>query len=106
MLLHVVVAMPRQNMVERIVSLHRLQEDAQKTARRYAAAHFSQFFRFRIRAMDLSRSQVEAICYEWGRVDAEEGEPLRADRLPKPYTDAYQRGYCDGKKLAGPARDA
>lgn len=48
--------------------------------------------------MNLTRSQVEAICFEWGRVDAKDGEPLRAERLPKPYDAPYRRGYQASKR--------
>lgn len=100
MLCHAVVAMLRENLSERIVALHRSQEDAQRAALRFAAAHTSKFVRFRVKPMDLTRSQVEAICYEWGQVDAADGEPLRAERLPRPYDAPYRRGYRAGQKLA------
>ena len=100
----VVVAMIRKNMAERIVAFFRHREDAVRTARRYAAVHSGRFIRFRVRPMDLSASQVKAICYEWGRADAADGEPLRAERLPKPYDAPYRRGYRAGNKLARRAK--
>ncbi len=63
-----------------------------------SAAHASKFVRFRVKPMNLTRSQVEAICFEWGRVDAKDGEPLRAERLPKPYDAPYRRGYQASKR--------
>lgn len=94
-----VIALLRKGLTERIVALHRKQEDAQETAGRYAAVHTGRFIRFRVRPMDLIRSQVEAICFEWGRADAADGEPLRAERLPKPYDSSYRRGYRVGQKF-------
>ena len=95
----VVVAMIRKDMTERIVAFSRCREDAVRTARRYAAVHFGRFIRFRVRPMDLSASQVKAICFEWGQDDAAMGEPLRAEKLPPPYDAFYRRGYGAGKKL-------
>src|SRR5690242_18330861 len=98
MLSYVVVAMLRKSLGERIVALHRTEEKAQRVARRFAAAHSSKFVRFRVKPMDLNRSQVESICFEWGRVDAADGKPLLAERLPKPYDAVYLAGYRLGKK--------
>jgi hypothetical protein len=102
----VVVAMIRKDMTERIVAFFRHREDAVRTARRYAAVHSGRFIRFLVRPMDLSASQVEAIVFEWGRDDAASGEPLRAERMPKPYDASYRRGYRAGKKLTSRRRNA
>jgi hypothetical protein len=95
-----VVALRRADWTEAVVSLNAKEEGAQGVAQRVMAAMRHKFVRCRVRPMDLTRSQVAAICFEWGQADAEEGEPLRAERLPKPYAALYSRGYRAGQKLA------
>ena len=87
---------------EAIHSLHRNVTDARQVARRLAAIMSQKVLRCRVKPVDLTTSQVEAICEEWGRIDAQEGEPLLADMLPKPYSTAYQRGYRNAEKLPRP----
>lgn len=101
-----VVAMRRADWTEAIVAFNARKEGAQAFAQRVMAAMPQKLIRRRLRQMDLTRSQVEAICFEWGREDALDGEPLRADKLPKPYDAAYRRGYLDGKKLVRRGRNA
>lgn len=101
-----VISLRRADWTEAVVSLNAKEEVAQQVAQRVMAAMLHKFVRCRVRPMDLTRSQVEAICYEWGRADADEGEPLRAERLPKPYDAAYRRGYHDGRRLARGGRNA
>jgi hypothetical protein len=102
----VVVATTRKDMTERIVAFFRHREDAVRTARRYAAGHSGRFIRFRVRPMDLSCSQVEALAFEWGQDDAANDEPLRAERMPKPYDASYRCGYRKGKRLTRRERKA
>jgi hypothetical protein len=106
MLLHAVVAMLRKDHGERVVSLHRVEGNARRAARRFAAAHSGRFIRFRVRPMVLSASEVEAIVFEWGRDDAAEGHPLLADRLPQQYRAAYRRGHQAGKQTTRPSGTA
>lgn len=97
-----VISLRRADWTEAVVSLNVKEAGAQAVAQRVMAAMPHKFIRCRIRPMDLTRSQIEAICFEWGRADAEDGEPLLAERLPKPYDAAYRRGYHDGRRLARP----
>ena len=94
------ITLRRADWTEAIVSLNAKEEVALAVAQRVMAAMPHKFVRCRIKLVDLTRSQVEAICFEWGRADAEEGEPLRAERLPEPWRTVYRRGYQDGWKLA------
>jgi hypothetical protein len=105
MLYHVIVAMNRADLSEAIVSLHRNPEYALQVSRRLATAMSKQVVRCRIRPMDLSSSEVETICFEWGREDALAGEPLRRLDFPKPLATAYRHGYRVGKQMARPSAD-
>jgi hypothetical protein len=106
MLYHAVIAMKRSDFSEAVVSLHRNIADAQRVACRLAAVSSQKIVRYRIRPVDLSASQIEAICFEWGQEDAQEGKPLLAHLLPQPYAVAYRHGYRVGKNLARPEGQA
>jgi hypothetical protein len=95
-----VVALRRADWTEAIVSLNAKKVGAQAFAQRVMAAMPHKFIRCRVRPVTLTAKEVAALCEQWGRDDADEGEPLRAERLPKPYDAAYRRGYHDGRRLA------
>src|SRR4051794_20155906 len=103
---HVVVAMDRADQSEAIISLHRNIANAQQVARRLVATMSKSVVRCRIRSMDLTNSEIVAICESWGRADFFEGEPLLADMLPKPFSTAYTRGYCAAQKFTRPEGQA
>jgi hypothetical protein len=63
------------------------------------------FVRCRVKSMQLTASQVKAICREWGRVDALAGVLLRPTNFPKSYDAAYRRGYRAGQREALKAGD-
>ena len=93
-----VVILRRSDWTEAVVSLHTKEEAAQAVAHRVMAAMPHKFVRCRVRPVTLTAKEVAALCEQWGRDDADEGEPLRAERLPKPYDAVYRRGYLNGSK--------
>jgi hypothetical protein len=99
MLCHVIVAMRRADLSEATVAIEPTEAQARQTARKVAAAMRQTFVRCRVRQVSLTPSEVEAICFEWGREDALAGEPLRKIDFPKPYATAYRHGYRVGKRL-------
>jgi hypothetical protein len=98
-----VLALRRADWTEAVVGLARTEEGARQIAQRVAASWPMKFVRCRVKPMHLTGSQVRAICREWGRVDALAGVPLRPTNFPKPYDDAYRRGYRAGLEEAARA---
>lgn len=89
----VVITLRRADWSEAIVSLHKVEENARTVAQQMMAAKSHKFIRCRVRPMDLTRTEVEAICYGWGQADFEAGEPLLPTKFPACYDAAYRRGY-------------
>lgn len=106
MLCYVVIAMRRADLSETAVAIEPTVDKARQTAHQVAAAMPRKFIRCRVRQVNLSQSEVETICFEWGREDALAGEPLRRIDFPKTYAVAYRHGYRVGKKLARQAGEA
>ena len=101
-----VVTLRRADWTEAIVSLQKTEEGAQAVAQQMMTAKSHKFVRCRIRPMDLTKGQVEAICFRWGQADFEAGEPLRAERLPKPYDAAYRQGFRAAQEEARRGKNA
>jgi hypothetical protein len=96
---HAVLALRRADWQESIVALQGSEEDAQRVGRRIILAFSRKFFRCRVKLMQLTESQLEAICFRWGREDALERFPL-TDSLPEPYAAPYRRGHRAGLEEA------
>jgi hypothetical protein len=106
MLCHVVIATLRKDLTDRVVSLQPTPDEARREGRRIMAAMPEKFVRCRVKAMGLTRSQVEAIVFEWGREEALEGGPPQAHTLPRPYAAAYRHGYRVGQQSRRRGDDA
>lgn len=91
--LFAVVALKRADFTERIISLKPEADDALRLARRIMVTMGDEFIRCRVRQMELTPAEVEAICFRWGQEDARSGEPV-ANELPGVYGRAYRAGFA------------
>lgn len=68
----------------------------------FAVAMSDEFARCRVRLVDVSVTDVKALCYRWGVEAALAGEPV-ANELPGVYADEYRRGYESVGRPSGAA---
>jgi hypothetical protein len=92
-----VLAMLRDGLTERIVALNPNEAAAREVARKVAAVMTKEFVRCRVRQVHMTAGEIEALVFEWGRLDALGGEPLHKTGLPKLYVAAYRHGYRVGR---------
>ena len=96
--LFAVVALKRADFTERIISLKPEADDARRLSRRIMATMGDEFIRCRVRPMELTATEVEAICFQWGQEDARSGEPV-ANELPGVYGRAYRAGFAAASEI-------
>lgn len=96
--LFALVALKRTDFTERIISLKPRADDARRLARRIMATMNDEFIRCRVRPMELTPNEVEAICYRWGQEDARSGEPV-TNELPGVYGRAYRAGFAAASEI-------
>lgn len=99
-----VLAMLRDGLAERIVALNPNEAATREFARRVAARMTNEFIRYRVRQVHMTASEIEALVFEWGRLDALASEPLHKTDFPKHYAAAYRHGYRVGRMGTRKAR--
>lgn len=93
-----IVALKRHDLAEAVVGLRGKEDDARRSALEIAVAMADEFIRCRVRPMELTPTEVEAICFRWGQEDARSGEPV-SNELPGMYGQAYRAGFASASEI-------
>ena len=88
-----IVALKPHDLTKAVVGLRGKEDEARRSAWEIAVAMADEFIRCRVRPMELTPAEVEAICFRWGQEDAQSGEPV-SNELPGVYRQAYRAGFA------------
>ena len=76
-----IVALKRHDFTESVIGLRKDEEEARRVAWEFAVAMSDEFARCRVQPLDVSVTDVKALCYRWGVEAALAGEPV-TNELP------------------------
>ena len=97
-----IVALKRHDFTESVVGLRKCEEEARRTACQHMAAMADEFVRCRVQPLDVSVTDVKALCYRWGVEAALAGEPV-TNELPgvaAPTSTAAGTSRCGHRRSA------